>query len=160
MPKTIYILATLGVLSLAACGGADRDDVYHLTGIDRFSKEEGNEIFEFVEILNNRLGRSVLAADGNGFEITLEKTDFGNRTRLGAATLTLTACRIELSPEIFKTKGYVGSVLLHELGHCFGKEHEGEVGEIMSVRTLPISDYGTPKIEKFFNQLSLSVKLR
>ena len=141
------------------CAGP-KGDIYSLTGLDSFSEQDRADILASVALINEKVGREVISTEPSGFSITVEKTDFPVEHRLGFATRSLGTCRVQFSPKIFENRGYIGSVVLHELGHCFGKNHDLVSGEIMSANTMPIAAYSAEKIDRFFQRLSLSVMLQ
>lgn len=127
--------------------------VVDLSGFSDTQKVSLNESFQWM---NEALGYSVIevqSPENEQYAISLARvgTNSEHPSRMGFATRDNATCKIELNKQIFEIFNgeLVNSVVLHELGHCAGLDHNPRPGSVMYATTQRFSKFSEEELRLF-----------
>lgn len=135
----VIILLTVLILLTAGCSKRVHSASYRLNGMDSTQSELANDQIKVYEIGQQEAFLHSLDPDSS---ITIK---FGNleEDMIGLAEIVADSCEITIHNNLDPTKYSIVSerffaqrefavTLAHEIGHCFGLEHDPKPNEIMS----------------------------
>ena len=167
MPKRILELIAVSLVLTACAKIRNEPWPARIESISGFSGEEETNVRSALADLNESGGKTTLILDGapaRAFPITILKRDppADAPNRAGLSTLDESHCTIEISSKVFSPgySTYMKSVVWHEIGHCGGLVHTGQVGALMYPTTAPFVDYTNYELGDFFAALFSSALLK
>lgn len=143
----------------------------HIASYQGFSESERSAIRQAILEFNEHVGSTVIDDDahGNGSEIRIilvpELKPLENSSRdplsqiAGRATVDESSCDVELAEFVVREteRDLIRPVTWHELGHCTGLRHVGEIGHVMYKSSMSFSRYQASAIDQFFDLIRSSV---
>jgi hypothetical protein len=156
----------LGLLLVTACSKNTplSEGPASVASYQNFSADQKAQIIESINSMNTAAGKILVETvpNQNGYPITLVQVEPPPESpnRAGFAIHDDTQCTIQISKTVFDPakKDYVKSVLWHEMGHCFGLQHDPQNGQLMYYTAEPFKTYSNESINRFFTEITSSVK--
>jgi hypothetical protein len=86
------------------------------------------------------------------YVVYVEYSDTPNGRIAGMARPSFLSCRITLFPNTIEND-LIKTVVWHEMGHCLGMGHNGEIGHIMSEKVNSFDTYSKEEIDLFISEV-------
>lgn len=115
------------------------------------------DIMYSIVDLNNGVGgnKITFVNDLFSYKVKIEYQNKDNGSTAGEAWKGYLYCKINLYPashNVFKT------TVWHEIGHCLGLSHDGNIGHIMSEKVLPFGQYSPKEVNYFLNSMKMRLR--
>ena len=152
------------VFLAVSCGKLRHNDSWPAKiTFEGFSEEQQRELTVYAIDLNTRSGETLITTDpsSDGFPITVRPGNppSSEAKRAGYSILSENECRIEISNFILAANraDYRESVLIHEIGHCAGLDHNPTQGSVMYPTTAKWATYTGEQLQVFLISLQKAV---
>lgn len=137
----------------------------YIAGHEGFSEEQWSEVLAGVAYLNNGCKDELVHPEGSGsgypLHFKLVETEEDKKRRAGLAIVEEEQCTIEISKVVFSEQHARVRipVIIHELGHCAGLDHETDSGAVMYRTTAALDSYSAGALDHFFHTVRQSLGL-
>lgn len=137
----------------------------YVAGHEGFSDQQWKEVREGIDFLNKGCAEDLIHPDGtaSGYPIIfrLVEAEENKKRRAGLAIVEEERCTIEISKVVFSDQHSRVriSVVIHELGHCAGLDHETDAGAVMYRTTANLDSYTPTALDHFFHSVRQNLGL-
>lgn len=164
--NTSRVLFVLAISLLAGCAEERVKPKWpaKIVSVANFSAEERTKLVSAVKALNEHFEQTMVYVDTDPpedlevYPISLSRVSAADwkSSQAGYATVETRKCTVELAERLFKPESqkYIQSVVWHELGHCAGRQHDKDPGEVMYQNAVPFESYASAAVSRFCSEIS------